>query len=217
MRLAHILPAPILLAHALPILMLAAATARAHEGHDHGPAVPEIRVEAAPRATAESEEFELVAVLEGGRLQLYLDRHASNEPVAGAGIEVESGAFKGLAQALAPGLYTLPGEAFAKPGKYPLTIGVQAGESADLLAATLEVPQPATTASPDGPPPWQAWWGIVLSGLMGLTALVFVLARLRERAGARGFFSRSGDPARAKPPTPTPPPPAGEGLKDDPS
>ena len=212
MKHAHILPA-----HALPILMLATATAWAHEGHDHGPAVPEIRVEAAPRATAESEEFELVAVLEGGKLQLYLDRYASNEPVAGAGIEVESGAFKGLAREVAPGVYTLPGEAFAKPGKHPLTIGVQAGESADLLAATLEVPQPATTARSDAPAPWQAWWGIGLSGLAGLTALVFVLSRLRQRAGARGFFSRSGDPARHKSPTPTPPPPAGEGPKDNPS
>ena len=217
MKHAHIPPAHILPAHALPILMLAAATAWAHEGHDHGPAVPEIRVEAAPRATAESEEFELVAVLEGGKLRLYLDRYASNEPVAGAGIEVESGAFKGLAREVAPGVYTLPGEAFAKPGKHPLTIGVQAGESADLLAATLEVPQPATTVSSDAPAPWQAWWGIVLSGLAGLTALVFVLSRLRERAGARGFFSRSGDPARHKSPTPTPPPPAGEGPKDNPS
>lgn len=217
MKLAHILHAHIPPAHALPILMLATATAWAHEGHDHGPAVPEIRVEAAPRATAESEEFELVAVLEGGKLRLYLDRYASNEPVAGAGIEVESGAFKGLAKAVAPGVYTLPGEAFAKPGKHPLTIGVQAGESADLLAATLEVPQPATTASSDAPAPWQAWWGIVLSGLAGLTALVFVLSRLRERAGARGFFSRSGDPTRAKSPTPTPPPPAGEGPTDNPS
>lgn len=211
MKHAHILPA-----HALPILMLATATAWAHEGHDHGPAVPEIRVEAAPRATAESEEFELVAVLEGGKLQLYLDRYASNEPVSGAGIEVESGAFKRLAKAVAPGVYTLPGEAFAKPGKHPLTIGVQTGESADLLAATLDVPQPATTASSDAPPPWQAWWGIVLSGLAGLTALVFVFTRLRERAGMGGGFSWRGI-ARDKPPSPTPPPPAGEGLKDNPS
>ena len=73
-------------AHILPILMLATASAWAHEGHDHGPAVPEIRVEAAPRATAESEEFELVAVLEGGKLRLYLDRYASNEPGAASSV-----------------------------------------------------------------------------------------------------------------------------------
>lgn len=203
-------------ARALPILILATATAWAHEGHDHGPAVQEIRVDAAPRAAAESEEFELVAVLEGGKLQLYLDRFASNEPVADAGIEVESGAFKGLAKAVAPGVYTLPGEVFAKPGKHPLTIGVQAGESADLLAATLEVPQPAATPGSGGPLLWQAWWGIVLSALAGLAALVFVLARLRERtvmgAGVSWRYI-----ARDKPPSPTPPPPAGEGPTDNPS
>jgi LPXTG-motif cell wall-anchored protein len=63
--------------------------------------------------------------------------------VAGAEIEVQSGAFKAVAAQATPGVYVLPGEAFAQPGKYPLAISIQAGESADLLTATLDLSGPS--------------------------------------------------------------------------
>ena len=97
----------------------------------------------APRASAQTEEFELVAVLAEEKLMLYLDRYADNAPVADAEIEVESGTFKAVAAQIAPGVYSVPGQAFAHPGKYPLTISVQAGEAADLLTATLDLAPPA--------------------------------------------------------------------------
>jgi hypothetical protein len=81
-----------------------------------------------PRTSAQSEEFELVAVLAEGKLTLYLDRYADNAPVPDAEVEVESGAFKAVAAQVAPGVYTVPGQAFAQPGKHPLTISVQAGD-----------------------------------------------------------------------------------------
>lgn len=117
-----------------------AFSAWAHGGEDHGDgAAPAMAADVAPRAVAQSEDFELVAVLAQGRLTLYLDRYADNAPVADAEIEVESGALKSVAAQIAPGVYALPGEAFARAGKYPLTVSVQAGESADLLSATLEI------------------------------------------------------------------------------
>ena len=120
--------------------VLLAVSAWAHGGEDHGDgAAPAMAADLAPRAAAHSEEFELVAVLAQGRLTLYLDRYADNAPVPDAEIEIESGAFKAVAKQVAPGVYEAPGDAFARAGQYPLTFSVQAGESADLLSATLEL------------------------------------------------------------------------------
>lgn len=168
-------------------LLLGPSAALAHEGHDHGPPEPALPAQAAPRATAESEDFELVAVLEGGGLTLYLDRHASNAPVSGARVEVESGALKAAAPERAAGVYALAGEALARPGSHPLTVTVQAGEALDLLAATLVVP----AARPAGQPTaakdasrWLAWrtGGAALLVLLGLAGAGVAWRGRRRRA-----------------------------------
>lgn len=152
-----------------------APTAWAHGGEEHShDAAPAMARDIAPRAFAQTEDFELVAVLADGKLSLYLDRFATNEPVADAEIEVESGAFKAVAAQLAPGVYTLPGEAFASSGKYPLSISVQAGDTADLLTATLDIAPPA--AGVEHAPGWDKWavWGasgVVLFAGAGLVAV----------------------------------------------
>ena len=162
--------------HALLILALATPPGWAHEGHDH--AAAEVRVEAAPRASAESEAFELVAVLEAeGHLILYLDRHASGEAVAEARIEVESGGAKTTARALEPGVYAASLDTLHQPGKHPLTMTVQAGDSIDLLAANLDVPRPLAVkeaSAEAGMSRWLAW------GAGGLL-LGLALLRLRGR------------------------------------
>lgn len=125
--------------------LLFAALAWAHGDEDHShEATPTVMsaAAAAPRASAQSEEFELVAVLANKQLTLYLDRYASNAPVADAQIELESGAVKIVAVQSEPGVYTVPSEPFSRPGKYPLVFSIQTAESADLLTATLEVAQP---------------------------------------------------------------------------
>ena len=100
-------------------------------------------------ATAHTEDFELVAVLVGQTLTLTLDHFATNAPVLDAQIEVESGsALKAVAQQVAPGVYALQSALFSVPGSYPLTFSVQAGDSADLLAATLNLPSSAPSALP---------------------------------------------------------------------
>lgn len=62
-------------------------------GHDHD-APPAVSAASAPRVEAQSDSFELVAVLDNGKLTLYLDRFATNEPVSDARIQIESGTFK---------------------------------------------------------------------------------------------------------------------------
>ena len=65
----------------------------ASDGHTHAGETPApVPITAsAPRAVAATEEFEVVAVLEDKHLRVYVDRYASNEPVAGAKVEVECG------------------------------------------------------------------------------------------------------------------------------
>lgn len=184
-------PSLALLTHALAaiVVTLASAAAWAHGGEDHGEAAPTVASPAtpqAPRATARTDSFELVAVLQAGdspTLTLYLDRADTNAPVAGASIEVESGAFKGTAKAIEPGVYTLPAQALAKPGHYPLAITVQSADTADLMDATLNVEAPSDHAADhttSSTPRWP-WWAAAAALLFTITAAW----RLRRRAAAR--------------------------------
>ena len=170
---------------AFALSALAHAGGDASDGHSHGEAAaPAIVVAGAPRASAGTEEFELVAVLEGKKLTLYLDRFATNEPVADAQIEVDSSTLKAAATQVAPGVYSLPGEAFAKPGKYPLAISVQAGDSSDLLTITLDLPQPVADAAPVNS--WSNWAVGGAAGALLLAGAALVAARRRKSKNQRG-------------------------------
>lgn len=128
------------------VFLFAASSVFAHGGEKHDDAAPAAahgETAALPRAAAGSEDFELVLVLDGRRLLLYLDRHDSNEPVAGAKVDIEGGGLKGSASEISPGVYAVAADAL-KPGRHALTVAVEAGDTADLLAATLDMPSPAT-------------------------------------------------------------------------
>lgn len=166
----------------LCIASLVSFAAWAHGGEDHGDApAPTLAADIAPRAVAQSEEFELVAILAQGKLTLYLDRYTDNAPVTDAAIDIESGAFKAVAAQLAPGVYAVPGDAFSKAGKFPLTFSVQTRDSADLLSATLEHPGPAV-----GPEhvhsrgEWAIWLAAAAVLLAGV-ALLLVRRRRQRR------------------------------------
>ena len=162
------------------------AIALADAGHDHGATPSAISATLAPRIEAQSESFELLAVLESGKLTLYLDRFATNEPVSNARIEIESGAFKVLAQPGAGSVYTAPGEAFANPGQYPLVFTIQAGDGSDLLNGTLSVPQPAgQSAHGHG---WTEWLVWIASGVVAVLGAAWLL--LRRRRTSRAAIAR---------------------------
>src|SRR5687768_11586457 len=75
---------------ALALLLFAlAGSAPAHEGHDHAeePRAKGSAV-ASPRVTAISERYQLVGIVEGEVLVIYLDRADDNSPVTAATIEV---------------------------------------------------------------------------------------------------------------------------------
>lgn len=160
-------------------LFQASLPALAHEGHEHVAAARPVDVRLAPRFEIRSEEVEIVGVLADRKLLIYLDRATDNTPIQGAQIEVEGQGIKGLASALADGVYQLPAASLAQPGNHPLTITVQAGEIVDLLAVSLTVGEIAATASADGKtdPQWWLFAGIPLVLLSGCV----IARRLRRQ------------------------------------
>lgn len=177
---------------ALAIATVSLGTA-AHEGEDHSAASAGAAGGAArPRVEASSEDFELVGVLREGELSILINRFATNEPVAGATVEVESGNVKAAAAfRRQEGDYVVTQEAFVKavstPGAHPMVISIVAGADADLLEGALKVPEPphehASLATD-----WRTW-------LAGAGAAIVLAAGawhfLRRRARARSYASGS--------------------------
>ncbi len=171
--------------------MQIASTAIAHGNDDHEhatPAAPTTQV--APRATAQTEDFELVAVLQGRSLIIYLDRFADNSLVADAQIEVESGSsLKAIAKQTAPGVYVieLAKGVMEKVGKYPLSISVQAGEIGDVMTASLEIPDLSEQAHDHPETSKTGWWialGLLLAVIFSIAILMFKRRQNRSAWGA---------------------------------
>ena len=73
----------------IAICFLCFSSSLAHEGHDHGDAAPSaVGASMRPRVALQSERYELVAILDGERLTIYLDRFEDNSPVTDASITV---------------------------------------------------------------------------------------------------------------------------------
>jgi len=132
--------AAILLCGSAPVL--AAPGAHGPNG-EHLDAPATMRAASAlPRVEAKSEAFELVAELRASELTILVDRYESNEPVLGAKLEVESGAFKATAAFRAEqGDYVVTDaamlKALAAPGEHGLVFTLVAGKDSDLLDGTL--------------------------------------------------------------------------------
>ncbi|WP_375409424.1 efflux RND transporter periplasmic adaptor subunit [uncultured Methylobacterium sp.] len=117
--------------------------ARAHEGHDHGAAPPPVSTSIAPRGEAASDLFELVAVADGDRLVLHLDRFGTNEPVPGATLTVETPDGPAVAESTGLGGYTLAAPWLVGGGHHDLIVTVADGASVDVLTLDLDTPAPA--------------------------------------------------------------------------
>jgi cobalt-zinc-cadmium efflux system membrane fusion protein len=169
---------------ALALAIATAAASFAGDGHDHGDAPAPTAGSASPRLSAHSDLFELVGIVDGGVMTLYLDRYASNEPVTGAKIEYEAGADKGIAQPQADGTYVIRLAALGKPGELPFSFTVSAGADTDLLAGDLDIHDPHDHAS-EAPRALLPWLSIAGAGAAAL-AIALVLARKVRAARRRG-------------------------------
>ncbi|MCC7116324.1 MAG: hypothetical protein IT520_18280 [Burkholderiales bacterium] len=170
------------------LFALAATAALAHEGHDHGdsPAPQAVAATLAPRATAATDAFEVVAILENAELSIYVDRYATNEPVVRAQVDVEGGGVAGVAAERVPGVYTIAAGALRAGARVPLTISIDAASASDLVALTLDVP----AAAPKAPVPAVAEASngrrdrAIVAGLVALAivaAALWLFARARTR------------------------------------
>ena len=173
--------------------LLGASWLSAHEGHDHDAAPLPASVSIAPRAEATSDAFELIAIPEGTELTIYLDRFATNEPVEGAAIEVETP--NGPVRARIHGdAYRIPATWLSKPSRYDLIFTVTAKEGGDVLPLTLEIPDARSESTPAGDTSARGgrWSGqaLLILGLaagfvIGVTAMAFFR---RGRAAATLVF-----------------------------
>ncbi|WP_159098951.1 hypothetical protein [Aquabacterium olei] len=172
----------------------AMSPAWAHGGEDHGDeaATPAALPGVLPRAATHTDEVELVAVLEPGRLRVYLDQAATNAPLAGARVEVEGLGATAVAAESEPGVYDLKLAQAPKPGHHPLTVSVQAGDTEDLLTAELDVPEVPAAADhdhsdhdhPEAASAWTTALWVLAGAVFGALAATALRALNRRRQPA---------------------------------
>ncbi len=132
----------------LSVIGLAASSAAAHEGHDHGAPPPPVSTTIAPRADASTADLELVAVARGERLEIFLDSFKGNEPISGAMLEIDGPSGTLTAEAAGEGTYVANAPWLTKPGSYDLAITVMAGDLFDVLTVTMVIPEMEGSAVP---------------------------------------------------------------------
>ena len=130
---------------AVAALALSGPEARAHGGEDHSHGdQPAVAVTTAqPRVSAQSGTYELVGILQGERLAIYLDRFSDNAPVTDARMEVMVGDDTVPAERNPDGTYSVSSPRFAGSGTVELAFAVTGKDGDDLLTGTLALPDRA--------------------------------------------------------------------------
>lgn len=160
------------------------APAHAGEGHDHGEApATEAASQALPRFSAVSEDFELVGVLAGRQLTLYLDRAATNEPVREAAIELDIGGRVVQASPAPEGTFVASLPEALPEGSTPVTATVTAAGQSDLLAGDIDIHAAAT--GDEGHSHLSGWrragaWGLGALLIAGVLALLWRKRSMRS-------------------------------------
>jgi hypothetical protein len=163
--------------------MAFATTAYAGEGHDHGDAAPVATGAGSPRVSSHSDLFELVGIVDAGAMTIYIDRHATNEPVTGAKVEVEAGAAKGVATPQPDGTYRFEHAVFKEASTLAVSFTVVAGSDSDLLAGDLTLTDAHAGHDDDhAARPWLRW-AAYAAGALALLVVAAVLVRRSRRAG----------------------------------
>jgi hypothetical protein len=178
-------PCHVLAAISLAALILVPKLANAGDGHDHGPATPMATGPALPRFAAASDLFELVGVLNGKQLTLYLERADDNSPITEAQIELEIAGKKLKAAKQGADEFEIVLAEAPKPGVLPITATVSAGADTDLLAGELDIheaPHAAEAAHAHG---WKEMAGWAAGGMAALVALLTVARQVRASRQTR--------------------------------
>ncbi|WFU19214.1 HlyD family efflux transporter periplasmic adaptor subunit [Bradyrhizobium sp. CB3481] len=173
---------------AVTALCAAIVPVAAHEGHDHDEQPPAVSATALPRGETDSNAFEIVAVVRGDHLEIHVDRFATNEPVIGAVLEVETPAGSAKATANPDGTYHLPAPWLAKNGRTDLIFTVTADGATDILPMTLQTARETAQSAPQEDATHDGRIGtnsilLVLAGLVA-GALLTAIAMHGRRAAA---------------------------------
>jgi RND family efflux transporter MFP subunit len=124
-------------------VFLSLSTPFAHEGgHEDDDATRSALASSTyPRVTAHSELYELVGILRGERLSIYLDHFATSEPVADAKVKVAiSDAQPVDAEPTENGIYTISFPRLTRTGSLEVVFSITATSGDDLLAGPLTLP-----------------------------------------------------------------------------
>ncbi|MDM0015026.1 hypothetical protein QTH87_21450 [Variovorax sp. J22P168] len=160
---------------------LVARPAIADDGHGHDSAPVAAGGSALPRFSAVSEAFELVGVVSGTHLTVYLDRFDDNAPVKDANVELELGGAKVALARSAEGEFEGKLAHALQPGVVAVTATVVAGSESDILAGDFVVPAAATAASAEGRG-WRSYAAWTAAAAVALAALAWIG---RRAAGTR--------------------------------
>jgi membrane fusion protein, heavy metal efflux system len=94
-----------------------------------------------PRVSAHSELYELVGIVRGERLSIYVDQFATNEPVADAKVKVAIADAEPVdAEPAEKGVYTTSFPRSARIGSVEIVFSVSAASGDDLLVGALTLP-----------------------------------------------------------------------------
>ena len=159
-------------------LALPMTTAWAGEGHDHGAAPAAVAGQALPRFAAVSDLFELVGVVNGKQITLYLDHFADGSPVKDAKLELELGGVKVPVESHAEGEFEATLAQELKPGVVAVAATVMAGEESDLLAGELDLHDEVVVTEAHRHD-WKEYLTWSIAGLAGLALLIAIARRVR--------------------------------------
>ncbi|MBY0439455.1 MAG: HlyD family efflux transporter periplasmic adaptor subunit [Burkholderiales bacterium] len=183
------------------LAMVLAQLLFASDGHAHAEAAPATASAAAavlePRVEVASSDVELLGIVEGTRLTVYIDHFATNVPIDGAKLSVERNGESFDAQPAGDGAYRFELPWLATPGAHALLFTLVAPGLSDLLTATLELPATdGFSRAGDALPRFDllSWSGLpgrywIAAGLGGAALLAFALVAgsvLRRRRRGQG-------------------------------
>jgi hypothetical protein len=125
---------------ALLVILIGIVPTLAHEGHDHGPPAAGGTSPPSPRVVATSEQFQLVGIVEGEVLVIYLDRAADNAPVMTAAVEVAIDGLPYQAELQKNGTYEITTPQLKAPGSREVLVTLTEGNVNDLLVGAVVIP-----------------------------------------------------------------------------
>jgi cobalt-zinc-cadmium efflux system membrane fusion protein len=182
------------------LALLACATTsgvKAHEGHDLGTIAAPGGSRGHPRLATDSETYELVGVVDGARLVIYLDRFEDNSPVTDARITVSINDETTPADPAADGSYLVVSKLLERGGLVEVVFDIKAAAGDDLLIGKLSLPAagpPGTTVGST------SWFAQVIAAVRHGAADHFKLMMLTLFAGlALGIGLQRRRRARALP------------------